>query len=113
MVEKTKANQGASVSKTGNISVETSKSKTHWDQGEASDEQQLESCQDNSTHHTADADPPLQTEKTPPRAKKPAAKHEISEQIGRQLRNVYDDVLAQPVPDRFLDLLRALEKDHK
>ena len=26
----------------------------------------------------------------------------IEDQIGRQLRSLYDDVLAQPVPDRFL-----------
>jgi hypothetical protein len=91
-----------------------SKSKTQWDQSEAGSEKHLESCQDNSHHNqTTDAGSPSQAAKIPLRAKKPAAKHEISEQIGRQLRNVYDDVLAQPVPDRFLDLLRALEKDHK
>jgi hypothetical protein len=30
--------------------------------------------------------------------------------IGRQLRALYDDVLAQPIPDRFLDLLRKLDE---
>jgi len=29
--------------------------------------------------------------------------------IGRHLRQVYDDVLNQPIPDRFLDLLTQLE----
>jgi hypothetical protein len=43
------------------------------------------------------------------RPKKPVQKPEISEQIGRQLRNLYNDVLAQPVPDRLIDLLRTLE----
>jgi Anti-sigma factor NepR len=45
-----------------------------------------------------------------PRAKKPASKSEIADQIGLHLRSVYDDVLAQPVPGRFLELLRQLER---
>ena len=43
------------------------------------------------------------------RAKKPTGKLEVSDQIGRQLRTVYNDILAQPVPDRFLDLLKDLD----
>jgi hypothetical protein len=43
------------------------------------------------------------------RVKKTTGKPEISDQIGRQLRSVYHDVLAQPVPDRFLDLLKDLD----
>ena len=43
------------------------------------------------------------------RVKKATAKPEISDQIGRQLRSVYNDILAQPVPDRFLDLLKDLD----
>jgi len=31
-------------------------------------------------------------------------------EIGRQLRAVYDDVISEPVPDRFLELLHQLEK---
>lgn len=34
---------------------------------------------------------------------------DLTDQIGARLRCVYDDVLAQPVPDRFLELLRQLE----
>ena len=30
--------------------------------------------------------------------------------IERQLKSVYDDVLNQPIPDRFLELLNALDK---
>jgi Anti-sigma factor NepR len=41
--------------------------------------------------------------------KKTSTKSEIADQIGLHLRNVYDDILAQPVPGRFLDLLRQLE----
>ncbi|HEX4765543.1 MAG TPA: NepR family anti-sigma factor [Lichenihabitans sp.] len=29
--------------------------------------------------------------------------------MGRQLRAVYDDVARQPVPDRFLELMKKLE----
>lgn len=44
-----------------------------------------------------------------PCARKAAAKSGIADQIGLHLRSVYDDVLAQPVPGRFLELLRQLE----
>ena len=44
-----------------------------------------------------------------PCLKKTAAKTEIADQIGLHLRSVYDDILAQPVPGRFLELLRQLE----
>jgi len=115
MVEKTKASQGASVSKSGNMSIQSSsvrKSKANCDQNHANDEKQGEASQNHSPDHASDIDP-SQTAKIVPRSKKPAVKQEISEHIGRQLRSVYNDVLAQPVPDRFLDLLRALEKDPK
>lgn len=35
--------------------------------------------------------------------------NDIGEQIGRELRGLYADVVSQPVPDRFLDLLNRLE----
>ncbi|QGM47592.1 hypothetical protein H2LOC_018980 [Methylocystis heyeri] len=35
----------------------------------------------------------------------------VSEHIGKELRSFYDDIVAQPVPDRFLDLLNELEAD--
>ena len=41
--------------------------------------------------------------------KKTTSKPEISDQIGRQLRSVYNDILVQPVPDRFLDLLKDID----
>jgi hypothetical protein len=45
-------------------------------------------------------------------AKKPKASlgGEIRGKIGRQLRDMYDDVVAEGVPDRFVDLLNRLEK---
>jgi len=33
---------------------------------------------------------------------------ELQGHIGRQLKAVYDDILSQPVPDRFRELLAAL-----
>ncbi len=45
----------------------------------------------------------------PPRARKASAKPEIVNQIGQCLGRVYNDVLKQPVPDRFIELLQTLE----
>ena len=39
-----------------------------------------------------------------------ALKKPVDEHIGLHLKAVYDDVLNQPIPDRFLDLLAQLEK---
>lgn len=39
----------------------------------------------------------------------PADKRRLAEQIGRQLRGMYDGLLNQPVPDRLTDLVRQLE----
>lgn len=36
-------------------------------------------------------------------------KRKMTEQIGRQLRGMYDGLLNQPVPDRFMDLMKQLE----
>jgi hypothetical protein len=115
MVEKTKASQGASVSKTGNTGAQSSlpKSKTKIPKPDVDGDIQKDPCPDGSVlNHAFDANNPVRTAISQ-RSKKPAAKQEISEQIGRQLRSVYNDVLVQPVPDRFLDLLRALEKEPK
>lgn len=35
---------------------------------------------------------------------------EILDMIGRRLKDYYEDVAKQPVPDRFLELLRKLDK---
>jgi hypothetical protein len=43
------------------------------------------------------------------RTRKTEPKPQIVEQIGLRLRSVYNEVLFQPVPDRFHDLLTALE----
>jgi Anti-sigma factor NepR len=37
------------------------------------------------------------------------AKPEVSDLIGQRLRNYYEEVANEPVPDRFLDLLNQLE----
>jgi hypothetical protein len=39
----------------------------------------------------------------------PSISPELADQIGARLRSVYDGVLAQPVPERFMELLRQLE----
>jgi hypothetical protein len=44
------------------------------------------------------------------RSRKCAGRADVADQIGLGLRSVYDDVLSQPVPDRFFDLLRQLER---
>ena len=38
-----------------------------------------------------------------------STKPEVSDLIGQRLRNYYNTVAEQPVPDRFLDLLSQLE----
>jgi Anti-sigma factor NepR len=38
-----------------------------------------------------------------------AAALDIQSYIGSQLRAVYDDVVKQPIPDRFLELMRQLD----
>jgi Anti-sigma factor NepR len=43
------------------------------------------------------------------RGRKTAPKPEIIDQIALRLRGVYNDVLMQPVPARFMDLLSQLE----
>ena len=40
----------------------------------------------------------------------PGLAREIQAQIGRKLMAAYDDVLQQPVPDRFLLLLEELDR---
>ena len=49
--------------------------------------------------------------KTRPKAsiRKDGAAANVESHIGKQLKAVYDDVLNQPIPDRFLDLLSQLE----
>ncbi|HVB90034.1 MAG TPA: NepR family anti-sigma factor [Beijerinckiaceae bacterium] len=41
------------------------------------------------------------------RSKKPTP--DVADHISRQLKAVYDDMLNQPVPDRFIDLLSQLD----
>ena len=35
---------------------------------------------------------------------------EVKDHIARQLKAIFDEVVNQPVPDRFLDLLNQLDK---
>ncbi|MBV1700792.1 MAG: hypothetical protein KGQ46_03115 [Hyphomicrobiales bacterium] len=43
----------------------------------------------------------------------PPLSADIQARIGRKLLEVYDEVLSQPVPDRFLQLLNALDEKTK
>jgi len=43
----------------------------------------------------------------------PSLGGEIRGKIGRQLREMYDDVVAQGVPDRFVELLNRLERQNE
>ena len=45
---------------------------------------------------------------TPPRLDR-----DVQARIGEQLRTMYDELLQQPVPNRFVDLLKALDKVEK
>jgi hypothetical protein len=41
----------------------------------------------------------------------PVLNRDIQTKIGQQLRAIYDDVVDQGVPDRFVELLRNLERE--
>jgi hypothetical protein len=43
----------------------------------------------------------------------PSLGGDIRGNIGRQLRDMYDDVVAQGVPDRFVELLNRLERQNE
>ena len=51
--------------------------------------------------------------RSPARRRGPSANKEAHALIGRHLRSIYDDVLNQPIPDRFIDLLQKLEDDKR
>lgn len=40
---------------------------------------------------------------------KTSAKPQVSDLIGQRLRTFYQDVAKEPIPDRFIDLLKKLE----
>ncbi|HEX8167298.1 MAG TPA: NepR family anti-sigma factor [Beijerinckiaceae bacterium] len=53
---------------------------------------------------------PLIPESTLPEPPEPGLDRAIQERIGDHLRAMYDDLVQQPVPDRFVELLNRLEK---
>jgi hypothetical protein len=53
--------------------------------------------------------PAVRLVKPAPKAPPP----EVADHVSRRLKAVYDDVLNQPIPDRFLDLLKVLDADGK
>jgi Anti-sigma factor NepR len=40
---------------------------------------------------------------------KTSAKPQVSDLIGQRLRNYYEEVANEPIPDRFMDLLNQLD----
>ena len=36
--------------------------------------------------------------------------HAIQAEIGKKMRDMYDDLLQQPIPDRFVELLKKLDE---
>ena len=54
----------------------------------------------------------MNTDSSPPAATKPSGRlgRDVQAKIGNQLRAVYDDVVKEGVPDRFLELLKRLDK---
>lgn len=57
----------------------------------------------------AKGDSPGRSRRRPPKSGA-SIQMQVQDHIGRQLRAVYDDLLSQPVPDRFLDLLEKLDQ---
>jgi hypothetical protein len=41
----------------------------------------------------------------------PALNRDIQTKIGQQLRAIYDDIVDQGVPDRFVELLRNIDRE--
>ncbi|SEC51826.1 hypothetical protein SAMN05519104_1532 [Rhizobiales bacterium GAS188] len=59
-------------------------------------------------------DPHSDPQPTLDQAEVPALSEEVQQQIGRKLRLLYEQLEAEPIPDRFVELLRALaEKESK
>jgi hypothetical protein len=45
-----------------------------------------------------------------PERNDPSLGRDVQTKIGQQLRAIYDDVVNQGIPDRFVDLLNKLDK---
>ena len=53
---------------------------------------------------------PSPEQHVPPAPPAQSLEPDVQAHLGRQLRAVYDELASQPVPDRFLKLLDALER---
>ena len=60
----------------------------------------------------AKGDAPARSRRRPPK-NGASVQMQVQDHIGRQMRAVYDDLLSQPVPDRFLELLQQLDDTGK
>jgi hypothetical protein len=54
----------------------------------------------------------MDSESPPPASSRTQGRlgRDVQAKIGNQLRAIYDDVVKEGVPDRFVDLLKRLEK---
>jgi hypothetical protein len=57
-----------------------------------------------------DMSEPINTSLSAPVAPLAGSTADMQSHIGRQLRSLYDSVVQQPVPDRFLELLSKLDE---
>jgi hypothetical protein len=48
-----------------------------------------------------------------PRSRSPKVDGIIQDEIGAKLRQLYSSMVEEPVPDRFIELLKRLEEDKK
>jgi hypothetical protein len=60
-------------------------------------------------HGSLASQTPAQTQ-APPSPPAQSLEADVQAHLGRQLRAVYDEMASQPVPDRFIQLLDALER---
>jgi hypothetical protein len=62
----------------------------------------------NAGHSGLGAAAPLAQKKSPLSPRDRLA-HVIDAEIGKKMRAMYDDLLDQPIPDRFVELLKKLD----
>ena len=69
-----------------------------------------EALPDNSTEDTH----PIETARTSNgEARESAVDNDIQLHLGQKLKDTYDDLIKQPVPDKFRQLLEDLERQEK
>jgi hypothetical protein len=62
------------------------------------------------TDHKSSKRPKMHSPSAKPDKPNARLGRDVQTKIGQQLRAMYDEVVSEGVPDRFVDLLRKLEK---